>query len=107
MSACDIYSKATIAVATLLSYRYIDGQFMTKHMIEEKRLTVGEAEYKRLMKEFKKSKVNAYNIFEGDSKAWKAKVNSNDTKLHVKEEYRAAWEKVKMTAANKALKNAE
>lgn len=107
MSACDIYSKATIAVATLLSYRYVDGQFMTKHMIEEKRLTVGEEEYKRLMKEFKKSKVNAYNIFEGDSKAWKAKVNSNDTKLHVKEEYRAAWEKVKMTAANKALKNAE
>ena len=107
MSACDIYSKATIAVATLLSYRYVDGQFMTKHMIEEKRLTVGEEEYKRLMKEFKKSKVNAYNIFEGDSKAWQGKINSNDTKLKVKEQYKFAWEKVKSTAANKALKNAE
>lgn len=107
MSAADIYSKATIAVATLLSYRYVDGQFMTKHMIEEKRLTVGEEEYKRLMKEFKKSDVNAYNIFEGDSKAWKRKINSNDTKLKVKEQYKVAWEKVKHTAANKALKNAE
>ena len=107
MSACDIYSKATIAVATLLSYRYVDGKFMTKHMIEEMRYTVGEEEYKRLMKEFKKSKVNAYNIFEGDSKAWKASINSNDTKLKVKDEYKAAWEKIKFTAANKALKNAE
>lgn len=107
MSAADIYSKATIAVATLLSYRYVNGEFMTKHMIEEKRLTVGEEEYKRLMKEFKKSDINAYNIFEGDSKAWKGKVNSNDTKLKVKEQYRVAWEKVKHTAANKALKNAE
>jgi len=107
MSACDIYSKATIAVATLLSYRYVDGKFMTKHMIEETRYTVGEEEYKRLMKEFKKSKVNAYNIFEGDSKAWKASINSNDTKLKVKDEYKAAWEKIKFTAANKALKNAE
>jgi len=76
-------------------------------MIEEKRLTVGEEEYKRLMREFKKSKVNAYSIFEGDSKAWKLKVNSNDTSLKVKEEYKAAWEKIKNTAANKAIKNAE
>lgn len=107
MSAADIYSKATIAVATLLSYRLVDGQFMTKHMIEEKRLTVGEEEYKRLMHEFKKSDINAYNIFEGDSKAWKGKINSNDTSLKVKEEYKAAWEKIKNVAANKAIKNAE
>ena len=107
MSACDIYSKATIAVATLLSYRLVDGKFMTKHMIEETRYTVGEEEYKRLMKEFHRSKVNAYNIFEGDSKAWQLKVNSNDTKLKVKEEYKEAWEQIKATAANKAIKNAE
>lgn len=76
-------------------------------MIEESRADLGEEKYKELMKEFKKSKVNAYNIFEGDSKIWKGDVNSNDTKLHVKEEYREAWEQIKHVAANKAIKNAE
>jgi hypothetical protein len=80
---------------------------MTKHMIEEQRLILGEEKYKELMKEFKNSKVNAYNIFEGDSEAWNFKVNSNDTKLIVKPEYQAAWEKIKNTASNKAMKNAE
>lgn len=107
LSAADIYSKATIMVATLLSYRYVDGRFMTKHMIEESRYSLGEEKYKQLIDEFKKSDINAYNIFEGDSKAWKGNVNSNDTKLHVKEEYKAAWEQIKHTAANKAIKNAE
>jgi hypothetical protein len=92
LSAADIYSKATIMVATLLSYRYVDGRFMTKHMIEESRYSLGEEKYKQLIDEFKKSTINAYNIFEGDSKAWKGKINSEDTKLHVKEEYKAAWE---------------
>lgn len=107
LSAADIMSKSTIMVATLLSYRLVNGQFMTKHMIEESRADLGEEKYKELMKEFKKSKVNAYNIFEGDSKIWKGDVNSNDTKLHVKEEYREAWEQIKHVAANKAIKNAE
>lgn len=107
LSAADIMSKSTIMVATLLSYRLVNGQFMTKHMIEESRADLGEEKYKELMKEFKKSKTNAYNIFEGDSKIWKGNVNSNDTKLHVKEEYREAWEQIKHVAANKAIKNAE
>lgn len=107
LTCADLYSKAMIAVATLLSYRLVDNKFMTKQMIEESRLRVGEAEYKRLMKEYKKSKVNAYNIFEGDRRSWKGKFSSGETSLVIKEEYKAAWEEIRHAASNKAIKNAE
>ena len=107
MSACDIYSKSTIAVATLLSYRLVDGKFMTKHMIEESKLTLGEEEYNRLMKEFKDSKVTAYDAIDGDTSLKDGQINSGETKLKVKDEYKDAWEQIKYTASQKALKNAE
>ena len=106
MTAADVIAKACILVATLLSYRLVDGKFMTRHEIEESRVSLGEDEYNRLMSEFNKSKVNAYNVILDDSQI-KHPFKSKDKKIKVKEEYQNAWEGIKNRAMLTSLKNAE
>ena len=92
LSAADISSKAVIAVSTFLSYRYVNGEFLTKHQIEESREAFGE-DYDKIMEEFKNSKITLYDIF-----------IDGDEKLQVDPKYQEAWDKVKNTAINKSIK---
>lgn len=95
MSAADIASKATIAVSTMLSYRLVDGEFTTRHMIEESKEQLGDR-YQEMLKKFDSSKITCYDIF-----------IDGDEKLQIDEKYQAAWDKVKHTVINKSIKNAE
>nr|DAU12145.1 MAG TPA: hypothetical protein [Caudoviricetes sp.] len=49
LTAQDYYSKAQIAVATVMSFRYVDGQFMSQEDIHNRRFRLGEEKYKQLL----------------------------------------------------------
>lgn len=102
----DTIAKSCILVATLLSYRLVDGKFITRHEIEESRISLGEEEYNRLITEFKKSKTNAYNVILDDSE-YKHPFKTKDKKIQIKSEFKDAWEDIKNRAMLTALKNAE
>lgn len=95
MSAADISSKAVIAISTMLSYRLVDGEFMTRHMIEESKEQYGDR-YQEMLDKFDKSQTTCYDIF-----------IDGDEKLQIDPQYQAAWDKVKHTVVNKSIKNAE
>ena len=96
LSAQDYFSKAQIAVATVMSYRYVDGQFVTKEDIILSRKSLGESVYARKLDAWNKGK-NLYSI-----------LSVKNGKLDIKDEqYRKAYEQVRPIVKARSQKYAE
>lgn len=80
LSSFDFIAKSNIMVATLKSHRYVDGDFVTKDDIKNMRTDIGEAEYRRKLNVYIKSKKDAYSVVFG-----------KDNKLQIEKAYEKAW----------------
>lgn len=66
MTMSDYIAKTTIAEGILRSFRYVDGEFITHQLIENRRLAYGEDVYKQKLKEYKKAK-SLYQLFKNEN----------------------------------------
>lgn len=80
LSSFDFIAKSNIMVATLKSHRFVDGDFVTKDDIKNMRTDIGEAEYRRKLNLYRKSKKDAYSVAFG-----------KDDKLQIEKAYEKAW----------------
>lgn len=95
LTAQDYYSKAQIAVATVMSFRYVDGQFMSQEDIHNRRFRLGEEKYKRLLQKWKQGK-SMYSV-----------LTAKDGKLEVEDKYKKAYEAAEFIVKIRAQKFAE
>jgi len=95
LSAQDYFSKAQIAIATVMSYRYVDGEFTTKENIELERFKLGDEEYKLKISAWKKGK-SLYSV-----------MHAENNKLVVDKDYRKAYQNVRFILKQRAIKYAE
>lgn len=95
LTAQDYYSKAQIAVATVMSYRFVDGQFITQEDIHNRRFRLGEKKYKEFLDKWKRGK-SLYSI-----------LTVKDGKLEVEEKYKKAYKAAEFIIKERAQKFAE
>lgn len=95
LSAGDYLIKSQIAVSTLMSYRYVDGQFITKDDIRMQASQMGSSRNQYLKENIKKWKKGEclYNV-----------IDSKNGYLICNEKYQSAWNKVKNVVKERAQK---
>lgn len=92
LSLADYVSKGHVMESVLMSYKYIDGHFVTKTDVMLSNLGKTKAEIKAVMKEYDNA-VSLRSIF-----------GSKNYKLTVDEKYKDAWEEVKNEIQNKIVR---
>lgn len=95
LALTDFFAKSNFAVSVFMSHRFVDGEFLTKMDIYNRRIQYGEEKFKRLLKEYKNAK-SLYSVLQ-----------SRDGYLGVQDEYLSAWEKSKNIIKNRAVKLSE
>ena len=78
-----------------MSYRFVDGQFITQEDIHNRRFRLGEKKYKELLDRWKRGK-NLYSMF-----------TVKDGKLEVEEKYKNAYKAAEFIIKVRAQKFAE
>lgn len=91
----DFFIKSQIMISEFMSYRYVDGEFITKSDLYYDRKQLGESAFKEKLRKFKKAK-SLYSV-----------LKANNGKLTCDPEYKKAWEKIRYQAKSRAQKTAE
>lgn len=91
----DFFIKSQIMISEFMSYRYVDGEFVTKSDLYYDRKQLGEEEFKRKLKQFKSAK-SLYSV-----------LKASNGKLVCDSKYSKAWENIRYQAKSRAQKTAE
>lgn len=96
MTMFDYIAKGHIAEAVLMSYKYVDGQFMSKEDV------IMNAIYNNLSEEETQQQMKKYD----DGVTLRSVLYAKDGKLNIKDGYKSAYDKVVNTVQNKIRKYA-
>ena len=97
LSSFDFIAKSNILVATLKEHKFVDGKFVTRADIEDMRVDIGDAEYKRKLNIYKnKNTKDAYQV-----------VHAKEHKLQIDKSCEAAWRNQRSLFMSRVSKYAE
>lgn len=91
----DFFIKSQIMVSEYMSYRYVDGEFITKADLYYDRRQLGEAVFKEKLRKFKSAK-SLYSV-----------LKAQNGHLECDPEYKKAWQKIRYQAKSRAQKTSE
>ena len=101
LSSLDFLSKSSIMISVLKSYRFVDGEFITKDDVKMDKAAMSDYEYKQ--------KLNKFKLFRRHStpSLWSCLYVTKEGKLECKDEYKEAWNKCKYVVKNRIVKFSE
>lgn len=88
-------------ISVLKSYRFVDGEFITKDDVKMDKAAMSDYEYKQ--------KLNKFKLFRRHStpSLWSCLYVTKEGKLECKDEYKEAWNKCKYVVKNRIVKYSE
>lgn len=85
MTMSDYVTKTTIGEGILRAYRFVDGEFITRQKIEDRRVSYGEELYKSKIKAYKKAK-SLYSLYKNNY--------HNDGIVEIPQQYKEAEKEI-------------